>query len=133
MEAKIKRPLVQEKEIVEHPTLPISGYNYSAVRDRLFKNGVQVSLNTVIRRAKDLGCHKRRRERKTHDRQAVIAAIGALLQHHASTHLLRPFSLPEPYTSPKDVFCLRETRMVNGYARISLFNHTIEGPKVPLH
>ncbi len=29
--------------------------------------------------------------------------------------LFRPFSLPKPYTSPKEVFCLRETRLVNGY------------------
>jgi hypothetical protein len=47
--------------------------------------------------------------------------------------LFRPFSLPEPYTSPKDVFCLRETRVVNGYRRISLFNHTIEVLNVELH
>ena len=46
--------------------------------------------------------------------------------------LFRPFSLPKPYTSPKDVFCLRETRVVNGYRRISLFNHTIEVPNVEL-
>jgi hypothetical protein len=37
------------------------------------------------------------------------------------------------YTSPKDVFCLRETRVVDGYRRISLFNHTIEVPNVDLH
>ncbi|MCJ7738548.1 MAG: hypothetical protein MUQ10_14755, partial [Anaerolineae bacterium] len=32
-----------------------------------------------------------------------------------------------------DVFCLRETRVVNGYRRISLFNHTIEVPNVGLY
>jgi hypothetical protein len=41
--------------------------------------------------------------------------------------------LPKPYTSPKDVFCLRESRTVNGYRRISLLNHTIEVPKVELY
>jgi hypothetical protein len=46
--------------------------------------------------------------------------------------LFRPFSLPKPYNSPMDIFCLRETRMVNGYRRISLFNHVIEVPNVPL-
>jgi len=40
----------------------------------------------------------------------------------------RPFSLPKPYTSPKDIFCLREARILNGYRRISLFNHEIEIP-----
>jgi hypothetical protein len=47
--------------------------------------------------------------------------------------LFRPLSLPKPYTSPKDVFCLREARTVNGYRRISLFNHTIEVPKAELY
>jgi len=46
--------------------------------------------------------------------------------------LFRPFALPKPYTSTKDVFCLREKRMVNGYRRISLFNHEIPVPHVPL-
>ena len=44
----------------------------------------------------------------------------------------RPFALPKPYTLARDVFCLREKRMVNGYRRISLFNHEIEVPGVPL-
>ena len=48
------------------------------------------------------------------------------------TGLFRPFSLPKPYTSPKDVFCLRETRILNGYRRISIFNQEIEVPHVPL-
>jgi hypothetical protein len=46
--------------------------------------------------------------------------------------LFRPFAVPKPYTSPKDIFCLREKRMVNGYRRISLFNHEITVPHVPL-
>ncbi len=46
--------------------------------------------------------------------------------------LFRPFALPKPYTSAKDVFCLREKRMVNRYRKISLFNHEIAVPNVPL-
>ena len=46
--------------------------------------------------------------------------------------LFRKFALPKPYTSPQDVFCLRTTRIVNGYRRISLYNHTIDVPNVPL-
>ena len=44
--------------------------------------------------------------------------------------LLRPLSLPVPYT---DVFCLREQRRVNAYSRISLFRHEIQVPNTPLH
>ncbi len=92
VEAEIKQALLQEKEIVEDPRLPISGYNYSAVRDRLPREGIRVSLNTIISRAKDLGCYKPRRKRKSHDREVVTVAIGALLQHDASTHLWSPFA-----------------------------------------
>lgn len=44
----------------------------------------------------------------------------------------RPFSVPAPYTSPDDVFCLQETRVTDGYGRISLFNHDIRVANVPL-
>lgn len=46
--------------------------------------------------------------------------------------LFRPFALPKPYTSTKDVFCLRETRRVNGYRKISLSNHEVVVSNVPL-
>ncbi|MBM3120480.1 MAG: hypothetical protein FJ006_13220 [Chloroflexi bacterium] len=46
--------------------------------------------------------------------------------------LFRPFALPHPYTSNKDVFCLREKRTVNGYRKISLSNHETVVPNVPL-
>ena len=49
----IERALLQERELVEDKRLPISSYNYSAVRDRLAKKGVKVSLNTIIDRALD--------------------------------------------------------------------------------
>jgi hypothetical protein len=51
---------------------------------------------------------------------------------HTGNSLFRPFVLPRPYTSTKDVFCLRSTRMVNGYRKISLFNELIDIPNVPL-
>lgn len=305
VETEIERELLREKAIVDDKRLPISGYNYSALRDRLLKKDIKVSVNTIIDRAKRLECYKAHKKRKAHDREVLTASIGALIQHDSSTHLwspfaeekwslitsiddfsrkilfadfapkdttwahiqavqalvqaygiplryyvdslrvfrfvqgrdsvwrkhvlqtddietqwgkmmrilgvdviyalspqakgkverpyqwlqdrivrtcaleniskmddvrsvlheevdrynhhqvhsttkeipdirfrkaqatgnslFRPFSLPEPYTSPKDVFCLRETRVVNSYRRISLFNHTIEVPNVELH
>jgi len=304
-EAAITTELLREKALVEDPDLPISSYNYSAMRDRLLKKGYGVSVNTIIQRAKALDCYLPHRKHKIHDREVITAAIGALVQHDASTHrwspfaeerwtlitsiddysrkllyadfvhqetawahiqaaqavtqtyglplkyyvdnlrvfrfvqkrdsfwrkhvletdnidpqwrqvmrllkvdvtyalspqakgkverpyrwlqdrivrtcalekltlldevrsvlrdeldrynnhqvhsttgeipnlrfenatrsgasLFRPFSLPKPFTSPKDIFCLRETRIVNGYRRISIFNQQIEVPHVPLH
>jgi transposase len=92
IEAEIKRELLREKAIVEDERLPISDYNYSALRDRLKKKGIKVSVNTIIDRAKHLGCYKPRKKRKTHDREVLTAAIGALVQHDSSLHLWFPFA-----------------------------------------
>ena len=304
VEREIEKELMLEKSLIEDPSLPITTYNYSAIRDRLAERGIMVSSPTIIARAKGLGCYQAHSKNKIHDREVITTAIGALIQHDASHHrwspyakekwvlitslddfsrkilyaelfeqettwahiraaealmrtygillryyvdslrvfrfvqgrdsfwrkhilqtdeadpqwrqvmrilgvdvsyalspqakgkierpyrwlqdrivrtcaiekltaieevrdvlrdeldrynkhqvhsttgeipsirfekarregnnLFRPFVLPKPYTSTKDIFCLREKRMVNGYRRISLFNHEIEVPKVPL-
>lgn len=304
VEKEIKKELMLDRRLIEDPALPINTYNYSAIKDRLAKSGITVSLPTIIDRAKSSGCYLPHPAKQAHDREVVTTAIGALIQHDASHHrwspyanerwvlitslddfsrkilyadlfeqettwahiraaetlmrncgiplryyvdslrvfrfvqgrdnvwrkhilqtdeadpqwrqvmkilgvdvsyalspqakgkverpyrwlqdrivrtcaleklsaigdvravlkeeldrynnrqvhsttgevpsirfdrakregnsLFRPFVLPKPYTSAKDVFCLREKRMVNGYRRISLFNHEIEVPKAPL-
>jgi hypothetical protein len=92
VEAAIERELLREKEIVEDKRLPISGYNYSALRDRLKREGIKVSVTTIIDRAKRLSCYKPRKKRKAHDREVVTASIGALIQHDSSLHLWSPFA-----------------------------------------
>ena len=92
VEATIERELLRERKIVENKNLPISGYNYSALRDRLKKNGIKVSVTTIIDRAKRLGCYKPRKKRKAHDREVLTASIGALIQHDSSLHLWSPFA-----------------------------------------
>ena len=304
VENEIEKELMLQKNLLDDSTLPITTYNYSAIRDRLVKQGIVVALSTIIDRAKSLGYYQSHPRKKVHDREVVTTAIGALIQHDASHHrwspyakerwvlitslddfsrkllyaelleqettwahiqasqalmeaygiplryyvdslrvfrfvqgrdsvwrrhvlqtdeadpqwrqvmralgvdvvyalspqakgkverpyrwlqdrivrtcaieklttidevravlkeevnrynnhqvhsttgevpsirfdkarkegnsLFRPFAIPKPYTSTKDVFCLRETRMVNGYRKISLFNHEITVPHVPL-
>ena len=303
-EKEIEKELMLEKGLIEDSSLPITTYNYAAIRDRLAKRGISVSSPTIIDRAKTLGCYYPHPRKKAHDREVITTSIGTLVQHDASHHrwspyakerwslitslddfsrkilyadlfeqettwahiraaealmrtygiplryyvdslcvfrfvqgrdsfwrkhtlqtdeadpqwrqvmrilgvdvsyalspqakgkverpyrwlqdrivrtcalerlstieevrpvlreevdrynnhqvhsttreipcirfeqarqegnsLFRPFVLPKPYTSTKDVFCLREKRMVNGYRRIALFNHEIEVPNVPL-
>jgi hypothetical protein len=92
LEAEIEWELRREKEIVENKDLPISGYNYSALRDRLKKQGYKVSVTTVIERAKQLDCYKPSKKRKSHDREVLTASIGALVQHDSSLHLWSPFA-----------------------------------------
>jgi hypothetical protein len=71
--------------------------------------------------------------RQVHSTTKEIPSVRFEKARAAGNSLFRPFSLPKPYTSPNDVFCLRETRKVNAYRRISLFNHVIVVPNVPLY
>jgi hypothetical protein len=69
---------------------------------------------------------------QVHSTTGEIPAIRFAKANQLGNSLFRPFALPKPYTSLKDVFCLRDTRIVDGYRRISVFNKSIEVPKVPL-
>ena len=91
-EREIERELILEKGLIEDSTLPITTYNYSAIRDLLTKHEVTVSLSTIIDRAKGLGCYQPRPKQKAHDREVVTTAIGALVQHDASRHRWSPYA-----------------------------------------
>ena len=91
-ETAIENELRRDKDLIENPEIPLTSYNYSALRDRLDNQGIAVSVNTIIARAKKLGCHKPRKKRKAHDREVLTSSIGALLQHDGSTHLWSPYA-----------------------------------------
>jgi hypothetical protein len=69
---------------------------------------------------------------QVHSTTGEIPGIRFEKARKEENSLFRPFTLPEPYTSTKDIFCLREKRTVNGYRKISVFNHEIPVPYVPL-
>jgi transposase len=89
----IRVELAREKALVEDPQLPISGYSYAAVTDRLEKTGVHVSAITVIKRAIQQDCYRPKKKRTgRHDRQVLTSAIGDLIQHDASLHKWSPYA-----------------------------------------
>jgi len=69
---------------------------------------------------------------QVHSTTGEIPALRFARALSSGNSLFRPFSIPKPYSSPEDIFCLRETRIINGYGRISLFNHEIRVANVPL-
>jgi len=92
VEKEIEAALMLERGLIEDPSLPISGYNYSAIRDRLAGHHIKVSLSTIIDRAKGLGCYQPHPKKKAHDHEVVTTAIGALIQHDASHHKWSPYA-----------------------------------------
>src|SRR3972149_9818843 len=73
-EEDIHKQLMLDKGLIDDPSLPITTYNYSAIRDRLAKSEVQVSLSTIIDRAKRWGCYQPHSKKKVHDREVVTTA-----------------------------------------------------------
>lgn len=45
--------------------------------------------------------------------------------------IFRPFHIPEPFKSTKDIFCLRDTKTVDAYRKISFHGLELKVPKVP--
>lgn len=92
-EEKIRKELQREKELVENQELPISGYNYAALNDRLKKDGIKVSTTTLIQRAIQQGCYlPKKRKPERHDREVLTFTIGDLIQHDASLHKWSPYA-----------------------------------------
>ena len=91
-EEKIEKELMLDKSLIDDSSLPITTYNYSAIRDRLAKHDIKVALSTIIDRAKGLGCYQPHPKKKAHDREVVTTAIGALIQHDASHHKWSPYA-----------------------------------------
>lgn len=91
-EKKILAELKTEKEkIIDNPNVPTRHYNYSYIKG-ILKNdhGIEVSVPTVISRAKSNGFYKTKPKKKIHDREVITNYAGELLQHDSSHHLFAP-------------------------------------------
>ena len=67
--------------------------------------------------------------RRVHSTTGEIPSVRFDKVREEGRSLFPPFALPKPYRSAKDVFCLRETRMVDGYRRMAVYGHRIEIPQ----
>ena len=68
--------------------------------------------------------------RRVHSTTGEIPSIRFHRATKEGTTLFRPFEIPKPYQSTKDIFCLRATRRTNGYRKISFHGVSLEVAKV---
>lgn len=93
LEKAILKELGKEKEMIENKDISIRTYNYSYIRDLIFeKYKEDVSLPTIIKRAKENNYYIPRKERKSHDREVITNYIGELIQHDTSIHKWSPYA-----------------------------------------
>ena len=115
----------QAKGKVERP--------YRWLQDRIVRTCAYENLSTIEEVRSVLKAEvDRYNNHQVHSTTGEIPNIRFQKARKAGNSLFRKFIVPQPYTSPQDVFCLRDKRMVNAYRRISLFKHKIEVPNVPL-
>lgn len=97
-ERRIMEELEQEKKLIDNRDVPIRWYNYSAVRDTLKeKDRIEVSVPTIINRAKRSGFYIPRVGRALHERIVSTDFIGELVQHDSSHHLFCPLMREKLY------------------------------------
>jgi hypothetical protein len=117
--------LPQAKGKVERP--------YRWLQDRIVRTCIHENLSTKVEARSALRTELYRySNQQVHSTTGEIPNIRFERARRDSNPLFRKFVIPKPHACPQDVFCLRETRMVSAYRRISLFNHAIEVPNVPL-
>ncbi|HUW08884.1 MAG TPA: hypothetical protein VM537_04100, partial [Anaerolineae bacterium] len=115
----------QAKGKVERP--------YRWLQDRIVRTCIYENLSTREEARGVLQAELHRyNNQQVHSTTREIPNIRFERARREGNSLFRQLVVPQPYSSPQDVFCLREKRMVNAYRRISLFNHAIEVPNVPL-
>lgn len=91
-EKKILSELKAEQKLIKDKNNPIRFYNYSAIRDILNdEHGINVSLPTIINRAKDNNFCIAKPKKKIHDREVLTNLAGELLQHDSSHHQWSPY------------------------------------------
>ena len=91
IEDNILRELAVDKKSIQNKNVPLWCYNYSYVKDQLLKkHGQEVSVPTIIDRAKKHGFYLKERVRKIHDREVLTRYAGELIQHDSSHHLWAP-------------------------------------------
>jgi len=66
--------------------------------------------------------------KQVHSTTGEIPLIRFQRAQREGNTVFRKFTLPTPYTSPKDVFYLKEERIVNGYSQISWRNRYYKVP-----
>lgn len=97
-EKYILTELEEEKKLIENRDIPITTYNYSAVKDTLQqKHNISVSVPTIIARAKEHGYYQAHKPKRIHDREVITNFVGELVQHDSSHHLFSPYMTEKLY------------------------------------
>lgn len=93
IEQNILKELTVAKKFIDNKNMPIWSYNYSFIKNELEKRyRQQVSVPTIIAKAKKYGFYIGKPKKKAHDREVITNNTGELIQHDSSYHLWSPYA-----------------------------------------
>lgn len=107
---------------------------YRWLQDRLVRTCARENLRTVEQVREVLGYEIRRyNEHQVHSVTREVPALRLEKAIREGRTLFRPFKIPSPYQSTKDLFCLREERITDAYRKISLDGVELKVPGINPH
>jgi len=71
--------------------------------------------------------------KRVHSTTGEIPSLRYKKALKENKNLLRPFVIPPPFQSPKDIFCLRLDRTVDAYRTVSVQNMRLKFNNAPIH
>lgn len=104
---------------------------YQWLQDRVVRRSAKdhVTKFTEVREIfRDEVSRYNNRQLHSTTKEIPVMRLEAALNQNRT--MFRPFSIPKPYESTKDIFCLRTARTVNHYQKIALHNLMFDVPNV---
>jgi len=106
---------------------------YGWLQDRIVRTCARDEIKTIQQAQKVLEKEiTRYNYRQVHSTTGEIPIIRFERATREKKSLFREFKIPSPYTSVKDIFCLRVKRKVDPYHKISIHNLKFRVHKAPL-
>ena len=106
---------------------------YRWLQDRIVRTCAREKIKTIKEAQKVLEKEvERYNYHQVHSTTGEIPIIRFERATREKKSLFREFVMPSPYTSIKDIFCLRATRKVDAYHKISISNLKLKVHKAPL-
>lgn len=103
---------------------------YQWLQDHLVRTCVRYGIVDIVKGQEILDQEVHRyNAKRVHSATGEIPDIRFNKAIKEGKTLFRPFAIPVPYQSTKDIFALREQRRTNGYRTISLYGKSIKVPK----
>jgi len=107
---------------------------YRWLQDRIVRTCAREGIRTIdgARDALRSEVH-RYNEHQVHSTTGEIPIVRFERAIKEAQHLFRPFKVPYPFESTKDIFCIKEERTTNAYRRISIDGIELRVPGVDPH